>query len=154
MFVFGIMHLLICALWLKLHNLLGRVLACTTCEVVKPQPNRPTEGKVFFDVDLSPMASPAFEVGRLVHFIVILCICIWGKRFCYKFGLLEVCCYTSCFICLASGINYYVIKIKFVHKNDLLKHDRKFGRAQFVSRSLNILRPSSCIHIHVDLQVN
>ena len=46
----------------KLGN--TRVLACATCEVIKPQPNRPTEGKLFFDVDLSPMASPAFEVGR------------------------------------------------------------------------------------------
>lgn len=41
-----------------------RVLACATCEVIKPQPNRPTEGKLYIDVDLSPMASPAFEVGR------------------------------------------------------------------------------------------
>ena len=44
-----------------------RVLACVLCEVVRPQPNRPSEGQLFFNVELSPMASPAFEVGRSVE---------------------------------------------------------------------------------------
>ena len=35
-----------------------------SCEVVRPRPQRPTEGELFFNVELSPMASPAFEVGR------------------------------------------------------------------------------------------
>ena len=43
-----------------------RVLGCVSCEVIQPQPNRPTEGQLFFNVELSPMASPAFEVGRSV----------------------------------------------------------------------------------------
>lgn len=41
-----------------------RVLANVSCEVVRPRPQRPTEGELFFNVELSPMASPGFEVGR------------------------------------------------------------------------------------------
>ena len=40
------------------------MLANVSCEVVRPRPQRPTEGELFFNVELSPMASPAFEVGR------------------------------------------------------------------------------------------
>lgn len=43
---------------------LDRVLAQVSCEVVQPKPNRPTEGQLFLNVELSPMASPAFESGR------------------------------------------------------------------------------------------
>lgn len=35
-----------------------------SCEVLRPWPQRPTEGELFFNVELSPMASPGFEVGR------------------------------------------------------------------------------------------
>ena len=48
-----------------------RVLAVVSCEVVQPRPQRPTEGQLFFNIELSPMASPAFEIGRLVN---------WGAR--------------------------------------------------------------------------
>ena len=48
-----------------------RVLAVVSCEVVQPRPQRPTEGQLFFNIELSPMASPAFEIGRLVN---------WGRR--------------------------------------------------------------------------
>ena len=41
-----------------------RVLAKVTGQVVQPKPHRPTDGQLFFNVELSPMASPAFEVGR------------------------------------------------------------------------------------------
>lgn len=41
-----------------------RVLGHVTCQVIQPKPERPTEGQLFFNVELSPMASPAFEVGR------------------------------------------------------------------------------------------
>ena len=44
-----------------------RVLAVVSCEVVQPRPQRPTEGQLFFNIELSPMASPAFEIGRLVN---------------------------------------------------------------------------------------
>ncbi|XP_064392820.1 exosome complex component RRP45-like [Halichondria panicea] len=41
-----------------------RVLACVSCRVIRPRPQRPTEGQMHFNVELSPMASPSFEVGR------------------------------------------------------------------------------------------
>jgi len=50
-----------------------RVLAVVSCEVVQPRPQRPTEGQLFFNIELSPMASPAFEIGRLVNLPVALC---------------------------------------------------------------------------------
>ena len=40
------------------------MLANVSCEVVRPRPPRPTEGELFFNIELSPMASPGFEVGR------------------------------------------------------------------------------------------
>ena len=43
---------------------LYRVLAQASCELVKPPETRPTEGQLFINVELSPMASPAFENGR------------------------------------------------------------------------------------------
>ena len=47
-----------------LVSLCDRVLVNVSCEVIRPRPQRPTEGELFFNVELSPMASPAFEVGR------------------------------------------------------------------------------------------
>ena len=41
-----------------------RVLGHVTCQVIQPKPERPTDGQLFFNIELSPMASPAFEVGR------------------------------------------------------------------------------------------
>jgi len=41
-----------------------RVLAKISCDVVRPYPDKPTEGLLVFNTELSPMASPAFEVGR------------------------------------------------------------------------------------------
>eukprot|EP00729_Bicosta_minor_P019280 gene19280-9170_t len=41
-----------------------RVLAQTSCEVVAPSESRPTEGQIYYNVELSPMAAPSFEVGR------------------------------------------------------------------------------------------
>lgn len=45
-----------------------RVLGQVSCEVTQPKPNRPTEGQLFVNVELSPMASPAFESGRTTEF--------------------------------------------------------------------------------------
>jgi len=45
-----------------------RVLAQVSCELVKPSESRPTEGTLFMNVELSPMASPAFESGRLTEY--------------------------------------------------------------------------------------
>ncbi|XP_018556506.1 exosome complex component RRP45 [Lates calcarifer] len=41
-----------------------RVMAQVSCELVAPKENRPNEGIMFFNIELSPMASPAFEQGR------------------------------------------------------------------------------------------
>ncbi|KJE88989.1 polymyositis/scleroderma autoantigen 1 [Capsaspora owczarzaki ATCC 30864] len=41
-----------------------RVMVQVSCELTKPFPDRPAEGAVQFNVELSPMASPAFEPGR------------------------------------------------------------------------------------------
>lgn len=41
-----------------------RVLAQVSCQAVKPRANRPAEGQLFINVELSPMASPSFEPGR------------------------------------------------------------------------------------------
>jgi exosome complex component RRP45 len=53
-----------------------RVLVVVSCEVVRPYPDRPTEGFFKFNISFSPMASPAFggrvsshgvEIGRIVE---------------------------------------------------------------------------------------
>ncbi len=41
-----------------------RVMAQVSCEVTAPRQTRPSEGLVFVNVDLSPMAAPQFEAGR------------------------------------------------------------------------------------------
>lgn len=48
---------------------LCRVLAQVSCELVPPKPNRPAEGILFFNFELSPMAAPGFEPGRYVAFL-------------------------------------------------------------------------------------
>ncbi|XP_063776319.1 exosome complex component RRP45 [Pseudophryne corroboree] len=49
-----------------------RVLGQVACELVAPKMNRPTEGILFFNLELSPMASPAFEPGRPSELVVKL----------------------------------------------------------------------------------
>ncbi|XP_074483667.1 exosome complex component RRP45 isoform X1 [Sebastes fasciatus] len=41
-----------------------RVMAQVSCELVAPKENRPNEGIMMFNIELSPMASPAFQQGR------------------------------------------------------------------------------------------
>ncbi|KAI1315646.1 hypothetical protein EDD11_000539 [Mortierella claussenii] len=41
-----------------------RVLAKVSCEVIRPFQDKPTEGFLMFNTELSPMASASFEVGR------------------------------------------------------------------------------------------
>lgn len=43
---------------------LSRVMAQVSCELVAPKDSRPNEGIMFFNIELSPLASPAFEQGR------------------------------------------------------------------------------------------
>ncbi|XP_040274336.1 exosome complex component RRP45 [Bufo bufo] len=49
-----------------------RVLGQVSCELVAPKINRPTEGILFFNLELSSMASPAFESGRSSELLVKL----------------------------------------------------------------------------------
>ena len=44
-----------------------RVLAKISCEVVTPFPDRKFDGVFTITTELSPLGSPAFEVGRYVH---------------------------------------------------------------------------------------
>ena len=60
---------------IKYYFALCRVLGQVSCEVTQPKPNRPTEGQLFINLELSPMASPAFEAGRLVLITVITIRC-------------------------------------------------------------------------------
>ncbi|XP_048772793.2 exosome complex component RRP45-like [Ostrea edulis] len=41
------------------------VLAQVSCEIASPRAVRPSDGILFVNVELSPMASPAFEAGRM-----------------------------------------------------------------------------------------
>ncbi|XP_001513016.1 exosome complex component RRP45 [Ornithorhynchus anatinus] len=49
-----------------------RVLGQVSCELVAPKLNRATEGILFFNLELSQMASPAFEPGRQSDLLVKL----------------------------------------------------------------------------------
>lgn len=52
-------------------------MAQVSCELVAPKENRPNEGIMFFNIELSPMASPAFEQGRCetLHAFTLVLIC-------------------------------------------------------------------------------
>nr|XP_023685292.1 exosome complex component RRP45 isoform X1 [Paramormyrops kingsleyae] len=89
-----------------------RVLAQVSCELVAPKDNRPTEGIMFINLELSPMASPAFESGRQSELHVTL------NR------LLERClrnskCLDTESLCVVSGEKVWKIRID-VH---VLNHD-------------------------------
>ncbi|TRY94478.1 hypothetical protein DNTS_004616 [Danionella cerebrum] len=49
-----------------------RVLCQVSCELVPPKDSRPTEGILYFNLELSPMASPAFESNRQSELLVML----------------------------------------------------------------------------------
>ncbi|XP_068136478.1 exosome complex component RRP45 [Hyperolius riggenbachi] len=49
-----------------------RVLGQVSCELVAPKMNRPTEGLIFFNLELTAMASPSFEAGRSSELVVKL----------------------------------------------------------------------------------
>ena len=43
-------------------------MAQVSCQVVEPKQARPSDGTLFINVELSPMACPSFEPGRLSDF--------------------------------------------------------------------------------------
>ncbi|XP_028658010.1 exosome complex component RRP45 isoform X1 [Erpetoichthys calabaricus] len=89
-----------------------KVLAQVSCELVAPKSNRPTEGVLFFNLELSPMASPSFEPGRHSELLVKL------NR------LLERCfrnskCIDTESLCVVSGEKVWQIRVDL----HLLNHD-------------------------------
>ncbi|XP_042195075.1 exosome complex component RRP45 isoform X2 [Callorhinchus milii] len=89
-----------------------RVLSQVSCELVTPKLNRPTEGIIFFNLELSPMASPAFEPGRQSELLVKL------NR------LLERClrnskCIDTESLCVVAGEKVWQIRVDL----HLLNHD-------------------------------
>ncbi|XP_043917467.1 exosome complex component RRP45 [Protopterus annectens] len=89
-----------------------RVLGQVSCELALPKMNRPTEGVVHFNLELSPMASPVFEAGR-------------NSELCVKLNqLLERCfrnskCIDTESLCVVSGEKVWHIRVD-IH---LLNHD-------------------------------
>ncbi|XP_056265003.1 exosome complex component RRP45 isoform X2 [Pseudoliparis swirei] len=89
-----------------------RVMAQVSCELVAPKESRPNEGIMFFNIELSPMASPAFEQGRQSELSVKL-----NRQ-------LERClrnskCIDTESLCVVSGEKVWKIRVD-VH---LLNHD-------------------------------
>ncbi|KAJ1216853.1 hypothetical protein NDU88_004452 [Pleurodeles waltl] len=89
-----------------------RVLGQVSAEIVAPKMNRPTEGILFFNLELSPMASPAFEAGRQSDLLVKL------NR------LLERClrnskCIDTESLCVAAGEKVWQVRVDL----HLLNHD-------------------------------
>ena len=66
--MFPLESLLKCKLIPLLYEFVNfRVMTQVSCELVVPKDNRPSDGIMFFNVELSPMASPGFEVGRYIY---------------------------------------------------------------------------------------
>ncbi|KAM4808236.1 exosome complex component RRP45 [Rhinophrynus dorsalis] len=89
-----------------------RVLCQVSCELVAPKMNRPTEGILFFNIELSSMASPSFETGRQSEMSVKL------NR------LLERClrnskCIDTESLCVATGEKVWQIRVDL----HLLNHE-------------------------------
>ncbi|XP_075785940.1 exosome complex component RRP45 [Pelodiscus sinensis] len=89
-----------------------RVLGQVSCELVSPKLNRATEGILFFNLELSPMASPSFEPGRQSELLVKL------NR------LLERClrnskCIDTESLCVVAGVKVWQIRVDL----HLLNHD-------------------------------
>ncbi|XP_003936279.1 exosome complex component RRP45 [Saimiri boliviensis] len=89
-----------------------RVLGQVSCELVAPKLNRATEGILFFNLELSQMAAPAFEPGRQSDLLVKL------NR------LLERClrnskCIDTESLCVVAGEKVWQIRVDL----HLLNHD-------------------------------
>lgn len=89
-----------------------RVLGQVSCELVSPKLNRATEGILFFNLELSQMAAPAFEPGRQSDLLVKL------NR------LLERClrnskCVDTESLCVIAGEKVWQIRVDL----HLLNHD-------------------------------
>ncbi|TSO98542.1 Exosome complex component RRP45 [Bagarius yarrelli] len=90
----------------------SRVLAQVSCELVPPKDSRPTEGIMFFNLELSPMASPGFQSNRQSELLVTLNRqlerCLRNSR-----------CIDTESLCVISGEKVWQIRVD-VH---ILNHD-------------------------------
>ncbi|KAL5012734.1 hypothetical protein ScPMuIL_011285 [Solemya velum] len=81
-----------------------RVFAQVSCEVTVPKPTRPSDGILFLNVELSPMACPSFEQGRLSEFGVemsrLLERCIKESR-----------CLDTESLCIVAGEKVWTIRL-------------------------------------------
>lgn len=81
-----------------------KVLAQVSAEIVVPKPGRPTEGELFVSLELSPMAAPHFEAGRLGDYGVevarLLERCIRDSR-----------CIDLESLCIVSGEKVWALRI-------------------------------------------
>ncbi|XP_068177319.1 exosome complex component RRP45 [Antennarius striatus] len=99
-----------------------KVMAQVSCELVAPKESRPNEGILFFNIELSPMASPTFEPGRQSELSVKL-----NRQ-------LERClrnskCIDTESLCVVSGEKVWQIRVD-VH---LLNHDGNLMDASSVA---------------------
>ncbi|XP_056136647.1 exosome complex component RRP45 isoform X2 [Lampris incognitus] len=89
-----------------------RVMAQVSGELIVPKENRPNEGMMFFNLELSPMASPSFEMGRQSDLLVTLNRqlerCLRNSR-----------CMDTESLCVISGEKVWQIRVD-VH---ILNHD-------------------------------
>ncbi|KAJ8281476.1 hypothetical protein GJAV_G00068120 [Gymnothorax javanicus] len=81
-----------------------RVLAQVSCELVSPKDNHPTEGILSVTLELSPMASPAFQPGRQSELLVklnrLLERCLRNSR-----------CIDTESLCVVSGEKVWQIRV-------------------------------------------
>lgn len=81
-----------------------KVLAQVSAEIIVPKPGRPAEGELFVSLELSPMAAPHFEAGRLGDYGVevsrLLERCIRDSR-----------CIDLESLCIVSGEKVWALRI-------------------------------------------
>ncbi|XP_069050125.1 exosome complex component RRP45 isoform X2 [Lepisosteus oculatus] len=114
-----------------------RVLAQVSCELVAPKENRPTEGILFFNLELSQMASPAFEPSRQSELLVKL-----NRQ-------LERClrnskCIDTESLCVVSGAKVWQVRVD-VH---VLNHDGNIMDASSIAAITALChfrRPDVCV---------
>ncbi|EHB13021.1 Exosome complex exonuclease RRP45 [Heterocephalus glaber] len=120
-----------------------RVLGQVSCELVAPKLNRATEGILFFNLELSQMAAPAFEPGRQSDLLVKL------NR------LLERClrnlkCTDTESLCAVAGEKVWQIRVD-IH---LLNHDGNITDAASIDAivaSCHFRRPDVSVQGEVTL---
>lgn len=115
-----------------------KVMAQVSCELVVPKESRPSEGIMFFNIELSPIASPGFEMGRQSELLVKL-----NRQ-------LERClrnskCIDTESLCVVSGEKVWQIRVD-VH---VLNHDGNLmdaGSIAAITALCHFKRPDIGIH--------